>query len=202
MSTREFWDQRYADAAYAYGTQPNAGLVALEPRLPRGARILVPGDGEGRNSVWLAARGHQVTALDQSAVGLAKAARLAAAQGVRLHTELADLADFVPEPASVDALVLIYVHLPPEWRQAAHRRLQTALKPGGMLILEGYARAHAGLPGGGPRDPAWLYEADMLRQDFDACELAIEALDTVLDEGPCHQGAARVLRVHGRRRAA
>ncbi len=201
MSTPEFWDSRYAAPEYAYGTAPNAGLVALEHLLPRGARVLVPGDGEGRNGVWLASRGHRVTVVDQSAAGLRKCAQLAASRAVSVETVQADLADYSPETAGYDALVLVFVHLPPEVRRAVHQRLLNALKPGGVLILEGFDRSHLGLPGGGPRDPAWLFDADSLQADFAACaELGIELIDGDLDEGPWHQGRARVLRVHGSRR--
>ena len=200
MSTPEFWDSRYAAAEYAYGTAPNAGLLALEHLLPRGARVLVPGDGEGRNGVWLATRGHQVSVVDQSAEGLRKCALLATSHGVSVETVHADLADYQPETAGYDALVLVFVHLPPEIRCSVHQRLLGALKPGGVLILEGFDRSHAGLPGGGPRDPAWLFDAAMLREDFAACaQLSIELVDGDLDEGRWHQGRARVLRVHGRR---
>jgi SAM-dependent methyltransferase len=201
MSTPEFWDSRYAAAEYAYGTAPNAGLVALEHLLPRAARVLVPGDGEGRNGVWLATRGHRVTVVDQSVEGLRKCAQLAASKKVAVDTVQADLADYQPESAAFDALVLVFVHLSPEIRRPVHQRLLAALKPGGVLILEGFDRSHAGLPGGGPRDPAWLFDADSLRADFAACaDLDVELIDGDLDEGRCHQGRARVLRIHGYRR--
>ena len=200
MSTPEFWDNRYGAAEYAYGTAPNAGLVTLEHLLPPAAQVLVPGDGEGRNGVWLATRGHRVTVVDQSTAGLRKCAQLAATRDANVATVHADLADYQPA-GNFDALVLVFVHLPPEIRRAVHQRLLSALKPGGVLILEGFDRSHAGLPGGGPRDPAWLFDADMLRTDFAACaDLSIELIDGDLDEGPWHHGRARVLRVHGRRR--
>lgn len=199
MSNPAFWDSRYASPEYAYGTAPNAGLVALEHLLPREARVLVPGDGEGRNGVWLATRGHQVSVVDQSAAGLRKCAQLAESRGVGVNVLHADLADYRPEPAGFDALVLVFVHLPPDLRRRVHQRLLAALRPGGVLILEGFDRSHAGLPGGGPRDPAWLFDAAMLRADFVACpELSVELIDGDLDEGPWHQGHARVLRVFGR----
>ena len=199
MSNPAFWDSRYASPDYAYGTAPNAGLVALEHLLPREARVLVPGDGEGRNGVWLATRGHQVSVVDQSATGLRKCAQLAESRGVGVNVLHADLADYRPEPAGFDALVLVFVHLPPDLRRRVHQRLLAALRPGGVLILEGFDRSHAGLPGGGPRDPAWLFDAAVLRADFVACpELSVELIDGDLDEGPWHQGHARVLRVFGR----
>lgn len=199
MSTADFWDGRYAAAAYAYGTQPNRGLEAFEPTLPRGARVLLPGDGEGRNSVWLAQRGHSVLAVDQSAEGLRKAGHLATTAGVEIEALQADLANWAPQPRAFDALVLVYVHLPPEIRRDTHHRLLAALKPGGMLFLEGFDRSHFGLPGG-PRDPDWLFDAEELRADFaDCAELSLERIETDLDEGQFHHGRARVLRVAGHR---
>lgn len=200
MADRAFWESRYAEPVFAYGTEPNRWVVASEPRLPRGARVLVPGDGEGRNGVYLARHGHDVTSLDMAASGLEKAAALASQAGLALTTLHADLSEWTPAPASYDAVVLVFLHLPPALRPRVHAALAAALRPGGVLVLEGFDRSHFGLPGGGPRDPAWLFDPAMLRADFAAleCEM-LEQADTVLDEGPYHQGAARV--VHGAWRA-
>ena len=94
-----FWDQNYAVPGYKYGTQPNAFLREQATRLPTGAEALVPGDGEGRNGVWLAQQGHRVRSVDGSAVGLQKAQALAAERGVMLATEQVDLAAWQPAPA-------------------------------------------------------------------------------------------------------
>ncbi|MBP8287558.1 MAG: class I SAM-dependent methyltransferase, partial [Rhodoferax sp.] len=107
-----FWDQRFAEPGYKYGTEPNTFVQQEATRLSPGSRVLVPGDGEGRNGVWLAQQGHQVTSVDNSAVGLQKAQALAAQRGVTLTTLLVDLADWSPEPGSFDAVVLVYTHLP------------------------------------------------------------------------------------------
>lgn len=122
-SPLNFWDQRFAEPGYKYGTEPNAFLREQATRLAPASRVLVPGDGEGRNGVWLAEQGHAVTSVDASAVGLQKARELAASRGVALATELADLSDWAPEAASLDAVILIYTHLPSAIRQGAHRRL-------------------------------------------------------------------------------
>ena len=103
-------------------------------RLTAPADVLVPGDGEGRNGVWLARQGHRVTAVDSSAVGLQKARDLAATLGVTVTTVLADLGDWSPAPASVDAVVLVYTHLPDAIRRSAHQRLASSLRPGGWLL--------------------------------------------------------------------
>jgi Methyltransferase domain len=196
-----FWDQRFAEPGYKYGTEPNAFLVAQAAMLAPSSDILLPGDGEGRNSVWLARQGHRVRAMDSSAVGLRKAAALAAQHGVPLHTVLADLADWSPEPASADAVVLIFVHLPSTLRQAVHRRLAGALRPGGWLILEAFHPSQLGRASGGPRDVDMLVTLADLRADFEGVldESLGEETEIRLDEGPGHQGAALVTRWVGRR---
>lgn len=190
-----FWDQNFSAPGYKYGTTPNAFLVDQAARLQAPSDALLPGDGEGRNGVWLAQQGHRVTALDSSRVGLDKAHALAQEREVRIATVLADLADWTPEPDSVDALVLIYLHLPPSMRAAAHQRLMNALRPRGLLIVEAFHPEQLKHSSGGPKDAAMLYTLDTLRQDFAGLQelLAYEGL-TTLNEGPGHQGLAHVTR--------
>ncbi len=194
-----FWDQQFSTAEYKYGTRPNAFLVAQAFRLKPTSQILVPGDGEGRNSVWLAQQGHLVVAVDVSSVGLDKARSLAQDRRVPLRTILADLADWSPEPGSADAVVLTYVHLPPSIRQAAHRRLVKALRPNGLLILEAFHPSQLQYASGGPKDSDLLYDMATVRSDFSDLEelFALETL-TDLDEGPGHRGPAHVTRWVGR----
>lgn len=195
------WDQNYsASTGFKYGEQPNAFLVAQATRFAPHSRILLPGDGEGRNSVWLAERGHQAFSVDGSAVGLARAQALADRRGVTLHTTHADLAAWSPEPASFDAVVSTYLHLPPALRPAVHRKLVQALRPGGWLVLEAFHPDQIPLASGGPKDVAMLYTLPMLRADFEGLsEVLAEETATVLDEGPGHQGPARVTRWVGQR---
>ncbi|MBK7906417.1 MAG: class I SAM-dependent methyltransferase [Gemmatimonadetes bacterium] len=200
-----FWDEQFAGDQFKYGTAPNSFLAGEAARLGARAQILVPGDGEGRNSVWLAGQGHQVTALDQSAVGLAKARALAAVRGVTIAPLQADLSTWSPEPDAWDAIVLTYVHLPPAWRRDAHRRLAGGLRRGGVLLLEGFHPAQLGRSSGGPKDVAMLFTLAMLREDFGPegpaplTELVGWDGEVILDEGPGHQGAAMVTRFVGRR---
>lgn len=190
------WDQSYDTPDYKYGMQPNAFLRAQAHRLAPASRVLLPGDGEGRNGVWLAAQGHEVLSVDGSAVGLAKARALAQQQGVPLQTELADLGQWQPEPGRFDAVVLTYVHLPGALRTRVHRSLAAALRPGGWMILEAFHPRQLGYRSGGPKDADMLYTPDVLRGDF--ADLLREELawDGVapLDEGPGHQGLAHVVR--------
>jgi SAM-dependent methyltransferase len=193
-----FWDQNFSVVGFKYGTAPNAFLVEQAHRLRPGADVLVPGDGEGRNGVWLAQQGYRVTAMDGSAVGLQKAQALAAERGVTIGIVLGDLAYWTPAPAAFDALVLTFVHLPPAIRANAHRRLAAALRPGGWLILEAFHPLQLPLTSGGPKDPAMLYTLDLLREDFAGLrEVMAWQGETMLDEGPGHQGAAQVVRWMG-----
>lgn len=201
LRAMNFWDQTFSAAGYKYGTAPNAFLVWQAPRLPPQSEVLVPGDGEGRNGVWLAQQGHRVTAMDSSSVGLQKAQTLAAERGVALHTVLGDLADWAPAPASFDAVVLTFVHLPPAMRADAHRRLAAALRPGGLLLLEAFHPLQLQHSSGGPKDAAMLYSPELLRADFGDTldELLAWQGEVTLEEGPGHQGRAHVTRWIGRK---
>lgn len=194
------WDQNYAGEDYRYGIAPNAFLVEQAPQLAAHSRILVPGDGEGRNGVWLAAQGHAVHSVDASQVGLDKAAALAARAGVKLATELADLAHWQPARTSADAVVLIYLHLPAAIRRDAHQRLAASLRSGGLLILEAFHPRQLGYSSGGPKSEDMLYSLETVRADF-AGKLD-EVLgwegEIALDEGPGHQGSGYVTRWLGR----
>ena len=191
-----FWNQAFDTPEYKYGTQPNAFVRAQAHRLPAASQVLVPGDGEGRNGVWLAQQVHDVLSVDSSGVGLRKAQALAAQQGVPLRTLQADLADWVPAPASFGAVVLTYVHLPPAIRRTAHRRLVAALRPGGWLLLEAFHPLQLGCSSGGPKDPQMLYTLELLRADVGDLLQEVEAFEGLveLDEGPGHQGPAQVVR--------
>jgi SAM-dependent methyltransferase len=145
------WDQRYSSDTYVYGTEPNGFLVTAAARLPPG-KVLCLGEGEGRNAVWLAAQGHEVTAVDASGVGLRKAQRLAAERGVTIATVHADLAAFDIEPGTWDGIVSIFCHLPPALRADVHRRCVAGLRPGGVLLLEAYTPRQLGMgPAARPR---------------------------------------------------
>lgn len=199
----QFWDQRFAEPGFKYGRQPNAFLAAEAAGLAPGGRILLPGDGEGRNSVWLAQQGHRVLAVDSSAVGLAKARDWAAQAGVadRWAGEQADLADWTP-PGGFDAAVLVFLHLPSALRRAVHRQVAQALRPGGVLLLEAFRPEQLARASGGPKDADLLCTLADLRADFDGLldETRGEAVEIELDEGPGHQGPACTVRYRGVRR--
>ncbi len=194
-----FWDQRFSEPGYKYGLRPNAFLQEQVSRLSPASRILVPGDGEGRNGVWLAEQGHVVTSVDYSEVGLRKARELAESRGVALATECIDLTDWAPVANSLDAVVLIYTHLPAAIRQKAHRALAQGLRAGGWLILEAFHPQQLSHASGGPKDIDMLYTPEQLNADFDGLLTPVLAWhgETLLDEGPGHQGKAHVTRWMG-----
>lgn len=191
-----FWDQRYAEPGFKYGTEPNAFLVEQAVRLSPVSRVLVPGDGEGRNGVWLAQQGHQVLSADSSAIGLQKATELAANRSVSLATALVDLTDWQPAPASQDAVVLIYTQLPGSIRQRVHRQLAQGLTSGGWLILEAFHPRQLTHASGGPKDVDMLYTSEQLQEDFDGMLAPVLSWDgeVTLSEGSGHQGLAHVTR--------
>ena len=196
------WDERFSCEHYVYGEKPNAFLVRHASLLAPGARILVPGDGEGRNGVWLAGMGMNVLSVDSSAVGLAKAKRLAGRHGVAIETQCADLAAWEWPSSEFDAVVAIFLHLPPETCPSIHAAMLRALKPGGLIILQAFRPEQLGFGSGGPKDVSRLYTAALLGADFADADILVneEALVT-LDEGPLHRGPAATVGFVGRRRS-
>lgn len=198
--TLNFWDQKYDMPDYKYGKQPNRFLFERAVRFATNSEVLLPGDGEGRNSVWLAEQGHQVTSLDSSTLGLDKTRRLAIEKGVQIKIILADLASWTPDPASYDALVLTYVHLPATWRTGAHQRLVQGLRPGGWLILEAFHPRQLGYNSGGPKDETMLYTREMIQSDMaflpasELQEVMAWEGEVQLDEGSGHHGLGYVTR--------
>ena len=134
------WDQRYSSPEFYYGTQPNDFLAAHIAAIPPGP-VLDLGCGEGRNAVFLAGLGHQVTAVDFSAAGLRKGERLAREKGVEVAFVEADLATYEPELDAYAGIVAIFAHMPEAVRKHVHGWIHRALRPGGVFILEAYTPA-------------------------------------------------------------
>lgn len=189
------WDQRYNTDDYVYGTQPNVFLAAQMARIPIG-RVLCLAEGEGRNGVFLAEHGFQVTAIDSSCVGLAKAQRLAVSRGVKITTEIADLAEFVITPGAWDAVVSIFCHVPAHIRERIHRQVVAGLRPGGAFILEAYTPAQLDYGTGGPPVAGLMMDLECLRQELSGLAF-VHGLETVREvrEGQLHTGPGAVVQV-------
>jgi 2-polyprenyl-3-methyl-5-hydroxy-6-metoxy-1,4-benzoquinol methylase len=195
-----FWDQRYADEGLAYGDEANDFLVQTAGRLPGRGTALDIGAGEGRNALFLASRGLDVLAVDQSEVGMQKAQRRARERGLTLRTRAVDLREFDAAPGSFDVVSSIFVHLPAELRAAVHGRLHSWLKPGGVFVLEAYAPDQLARATGGPKDAAMLAPLDVLVGELRGLRVEHQAaLVRVVSEGKYHTGDASVVQVVARK---
>jgi cyclopropane fatty-acyl-phospholipid synthase-like methyltransferase len=200
----QFWDQRYAEPGFSFGDAPNVFLAGQKHRLKPGLRALVPGDGEGRNGVWLAEQGLDVVTVDASIKGVEKAQALAAERGVTIEAQQADLTAWDWPRGAFDVVVSIYLHFPAAVRPEMHRRMAEALKPGGLVLLEGYtprqlAHRAAGSVGG-PPDATMLFDPETLRQEFAGLEIIeLQEIEADLAEGKRHTGRSAVVRLIARR---
>jgi cyclopropane fatty-acyl-phospholipid synthase-like methyltransferase len=191
------WDERYSEAGFAYGTEANDFLKEQFHNIPAGGRVLCLAEGEGRNAVFLAQQGYQVTAMDLSEVGLNKAQQLASDRGVEISVQVADLADYSFGEGQWDAIVSIWAHTPDAVRQRVHAQLAVALKPGGVFILEAYTYQQTTMQGvGGPpaTQPDRFMSLEKLRPELAALRevIAIEKQRNI-SEGSRHQGASAVV---------
>lgn len=200
----ESWNRRYAEVeGYLFGERPNAFLERQAPRLRPGMRALAVADGEGRNGVWLAGQGLEVLSLDVSSVAQERARRLAAARGVRLAIEAGDLATWTWPESAFDLVVAIFIQFAgPELRDAIFAGMRRALRPGGLLLLEGYRPEQVAYGTGGPRTLSHLYTEPLLRQAFAGLEiLELAAYDAVIEEGSRHRGMSALIDLVARKPA-
>jgi SAM-dependent methyltransferase len=189
------WNKRFSEPGYAYGTDPNGFLTSVADRIPHG-NVLCLAEGEGRNAVYLAGLGYEVTAVDTSTVGLAKAKALASDRGVTIETVLADLDDYSIEPGAWQGIVSIYCHLPPVVRAALHERCLRGLAPGGVFVLEGFTPRQLELGTGGPKNRELLMELEIIRQELPGLRLEIgREIERDVAEGKYHGGTASVVQI-------
>lgn len=189
------WDERFSGAGYFYGTAP-ADFVARQAwRLAPGARVLSLAEGEGRNAVHLAALGARVTALELSSVALAKARALAGARGVAVDWQQADLLAFDWPEQAFDAVLGVFIQFaPPALQDRIFAGIKRCLRPGGLLLLHGFATRQTGYGSGGPGRAEQLYSLDRLRDAFAGWPALHQAdHDADLLEGPGHRGRAALV---------
>ncbi len=193
------WNERYRGHEFAYGTEPNDFLVEAAGHLPPGP-VLSLAEGEGRNGVYLAGRGHAVHGVDGSSVGLAKARVLAAERGVALTTEVADLAGYRIAPGAWAGIIAIWVHLPREVREPLFGQVVAGLRPGGVFLLEAYTPAQLGRGTGGPPDPALLISLAEWQRLLPGLEwLVAREVERDVREGRLHGGLSATVQLVGRR---
>ena len=190
------WDERFRVEEPVYGTRPNLYLERHAPRLKSGSKVLVPGDGYGRNGQWLARQGFAVHTVDLSPVGVERSRKAAEAAGLAMTIEQADLSEWKWPVGEFDAVAAIFLHLPRELSKKINPAMLRALRPGGILIFEAFTPEQIKFQTGGPKDPDLLYTANLLRRDFAGAEvLDLEEIELHMDEGVKHSGMSAV--VHG-----
>ncbi|MBW8638898.1 class I SAM-dependent methyltransferase [Hoeflea sp. WL0058] len=197
------WDERYNRPDYVFGTEPNAFLASQAELLSPGQSVLAVADGEGRNSVWLASQGLDVTAFDASSVGLDKAWRLAADQGVTVDYKLASIEDWDWAPDRFDIVAAIFIQFaPPDLRARIFDGIKQTVKPGGLVLMQGYRPEQVDYGTGGPPQRDHMYTRDLLENAFDDFEImSLEAHDSEINEGPGHDGVSALIDMVARKPA-
>lgn len=187
-----FWNQLYSNPHYMFGENPNEYLVDKLATLPAG-KILLPGDGEGRNAVYCAQQDWETHAFDISEIGKIKADALAQKNQVSIHFEVSNVPELNYPSQSFDAIALIFCHFTPETRRDYHQKLLTYLKPGGFVILEGFSRSDSELMD-------IRFNLNELKKDFESLEM-IESNDFyhLLHEGMVIQGEQKVIQLFARK---
>jgi 2-polyprenyl-3-methyl-5-hydroxy-6-metoxy-1,4-benzoquinol methylase len=195
------WNLRFSEPDYVFGTAPNQFLASKKGLFQKGERALCVADGEGRNSVWLAEQGLEVDAFDFSPPGVAKARRLAAERGVRVSYQVAGVDDWAWPQAAYDVVAAIFVQFAgPEMRARMFARMTQALKPGGLLLLEGYTPKQLEYRTGGPSKVENLYTEALLREAFRQLEiLELREYEAELEEGWRHTGRSALIDLVARR---
>jgi ubiquinone/menaquinone biosynthesis C-methylase UbiE len=201
MSELERWNERYSKPDYHFGTEPNAFLKSQRHLLKPGMKALSVADGEGRNGVWLAEQGLDVHTIDFSTNAIAKARALAASRGVTLRIEQTDIHTWTWPDAAYDVVVVIFIQFSPgPERDKIFAGLKRTLKPGGLLLMEGYRPEQLKYGTGGPKEVDQLYTRALLEQAFgDFSSLDIREHDSVLHEGERHVGMSAVIDLVGRK---
>jgi SAM-dependent methyltransferase len=200
-SEYERWEKRFAVPDYVFGTEPNVFLKSQAAALPKSGTALAVADGEGRNGVWLAERGLDVLSIDWSPTALGKARALAKRRGVTLRTEQVDLVQWRWPAAEFDLIAAIFIQfLTPDERRQVFAGMRNALKPSGLLLIEGYRPEQLNYKTGGPSLVENLYTRALLEAEFGGLsEVQITEHDSMTSEGTGHVGMAALIDLVGRK---
>ena len=194
-NTRETWDSRFSTDDYIFGIEPNAWLAQHASLLQPGMRVLAVADGEGRNSVWMAKLGLKVDAFDISPVGVETAKKLAQQNGVDVNFSVCGVEDYPWKALEYDAVVAIFIQFAdPDTRETLFKRMKSALKPDGLILLQGYTPKQLDFKTGGPPNVDHLYTEALLQQAFDDLDITeLRAYEDVLTEGTQHHGQSALI---------
>ena len=203
MSAADFWNKRYQTDEFLFGVEPNDFIRAVTPEARSGAKAFAPADGEGRNGVFLAQLGYQVTSVDVSEFAIEKARALAKTHDVTIDSHIGDVFEFPCPEDHYDLVIVCFMHFLPDDHVRFVDLLKRALKQGGVLIMEGYTLDQLPLTSGGPKNPEMLWSVDMIAADFaDFDIMLLQETRRFLAEGNRHQGQAATLQFLGRKPTA
>lgn len=194
---KNFWDEKFEKQPNLYGDEPNL-YFKEKLRENQPGKVLLPGEGEGRNAIHAASEGWKVTAFDQSEIAKIHANDRAKSLGLEIDYHVCDANIFLPSLAEYDLLALIYFHLPPTLVMPIYQKFLKALKPGGTLVIEGFGKDQLGYTSGGPKDKDMLYAIDHLKGIFPGVKW-VEEFDGILSlrEGEGHHGEGHIIRLKG-----
>ena len=196
-SWKVHWNNRYSTAEFIYGKKPNKFFEEEIKKLKPG-KILLLGEGEGRNAVHAAVLGWDVDAVDQSEEGKAKAMQLSSERKVKINYHVDDLYSYTPKQNYYDAAVFIFIHLEESLRSLVFKKAIDSLKSGGKIILEVFEKDQIKYDSGGPKDEALLYSLEDISEEFIELDFDKFSKEIItLDEGKYHQGKAAVIRFVG-----
>ena len=191
---KEFWNERYSEDGFTYGTNPNDFLATHVNKLKEAGKVLCLAEGEGRNALFLARKGFQVTAVDFSEVGIQKIKENAQKEGLKIEAVVADLKDFDMGEDQWDGIISIFAPLPPPLRKIVHSKIQRALRPKGILILEAYTPKQIKFQTGGPKDEAMLVNLNILQEELSELTPVFETeTEREIHEGKYHNGPSAVV---------
>lgn len=202
---KELWNKRYKADEYVYGKSPNIFFKEIIDKLDSNNRILLPGDGEGRNAVYAAKMGHSVVAFDISTEGKQKAMKLAKENDVLIEYLVGELSNHNLEDESFDIAALMFVHTLPELRKDLHHSIGKLIRPNGLVVVEGFSvnnlKYKEKYPNiGGPGKKEMLFSKEIIAGDFDEFDvLKLDEQEVELNEGKLHKGLGKVIRFIGKK---
>lgn len=199
MKSNQEWNQRYSSQEFIYGLKPNEYFKSKLQLIEKGS-LLLPGEGEGRNALWAAQQGWDVTAFDQSDVAKEKASLLFESHGLKVNYRVSDVLSFNSK-SSFKVVSLIFVHLPSSTRHSFYEHIQSFIEPNGYLVLESFHPDQILRNSGGPKNPDLLASMSEIKESFknlNIIEFNTQEVD--LDEGEHHKGKAIVIRLFAQKK--
>lgn len=195
MSANNFWNEKYQNSDHLYSSEPNVFLSKSVSNFHIG-KALVPGDGDGRNGLWLARKGYSVDAFDFSEVAVRKANANAEKQSLKYRSEVLAAENFQSAQGAYDLVAIVFLHLPKDVMKTLLKKCAESLKSDGVLLIQVFSQDQLSFNSGGPKDLTLLYKPDDFRWlEGTFRSLSIEQVDCDLSEGPLHTGKASVVNV-------